>query len=449
MKNGKLLFLFVATLFSTVFLTSGFVNLTSFNSALNNNIPFHTTSEDWIKTYGTNGEDFGICTAIDSKGNVFMVGQWDNYTATLIKYSSAGNLIWAHNLTGFTVNAMAIFLADIAIDSNDNLVIAGSTREYSNGPQLNILVAKYNNDGILQWYQTWGDGSLKDHCSEVTLNSGGDIFIVGYTETFLPSSSVFILRYSSAGTLEWNRTWGLSGSHYGEGIAIDSMDNIFVSATTDFGSGPSAMGLICYNMSGHLQWNTTWGSYLSDENSGIAIDSEDNLYLFGRSAYPDNTIKFALIKFNNLGYPQWARLWGGSDLEQDRPKCILIDSNDKIYVAGTSPNFGTDLWDMYVARFNSVGTMEAYVSWSTGDLEGLYDLALGSSTNDLCLTGYSRGFSLDKNAEMILVKNPTFTLITDNQPTDSGIPGFNLLTILVAISAIVIFLMKKWAFKIN
>src|SRR2546427_6466138 len=127
----------------------------------------------WAKRGGGSYEDFIFGNAVDGAGNCYVSGAFDgqatfgNITLTnkvdpsgqngfIAKYDSAGNVLWAIQISG-TENNVAI---GIAVDSSGNVYATGdfagtadfgSTSLTSNAGGNDIFVAKYGSDGNLIW----------------------------------------------------------------------------------------------------------------------------------------------------------------------------------------------------------------------------------------------------------------------------------------------------------
>ena len=120
----------------------------------------------------------------------------------------------------------------VAIDSANNIIVVGYTA--SDGADgIDLLIAKYNSAGSLQWDRTLG-GVVSDIGNAVAIDSANNIIVVGYTKSVgAGGSDVLIAKYNSAGALQWDRTLGGTGSDTGRAVAIDSANNIIVTGRTD------------------------------------------------------------------------------------------------------------------------------------------------------------------------------------------------------------------------
>ncbi|GAG83365.1 unnamed protein product, partial [marine sediment metagenome] len=197
-----------------------------------------------------------------------------------------------------------------------------------------------------QWNLTWG-GSDFDEGYALTVDNSDDVYLAGNTYGFgAGNSDLVLVKYDSLGMQQWNRTWGGSNYDYGNGIAVDSSDNIYLTGQTNsFGAGSSDMVLVKYDSSGLQQWNRTWGGSLGDSGNAITVDSLDNIYIVGgTSSFGDIYGDIVIVKYDGSGVIQWYRTWGGA--LDDYGMGIAIDSLDNIYLGGYTYSV-----DMFLVKY--------------------------------------------------------------------------------------------------
>jgi len=188
----------------------------------------------WDKTLGGTGTDIANGVAIDSSDNIIVVGQSNSdgnfYDTVVAKYNSSGSLQWdrvygingAHNEIGF----------DVAVDSSDNIIIVGYTPAVGAGSN-DAFIAKYNSSGSLQWDRVLG-GTGSEIGYGVAIDSSDNIIIAGRTDSDgAGSNDCLIAKYNSSGVLQWDRTLGGTGQDMANDVAIDSSNNIIVVGRTD------------------------------------------------------------------------------------------------------------------------------------------------------------------------------------------------------------------------
>jgi len=234
----------------------------------------------------------------------------------------------------------------------------------------------------------------------------------------LPPDSQLIGRASASGgrlgpsIWEWAANAGSSNRDYGNGIDVDSSDDVYVTGgfigTANFGStnltssGGSDGFIAKLNSSGSWQWAVGAG----DSSPEIVVDSSDDVYVTGGfigTANFGNTVLTSsggydifIAKLNRSGSWQWAVRAGGSNLDVARG--IAIDSSGNLYVTGGflgSATFGsTNLTsrgtssDTFIAKLNSSGSWQWAVNerGTEGAGEGA-GIAVDSNGNVYVISG--------------------------------------------------------------
>ncbi|MFX1554243.1 MAG: SBBP repeat-containing protein [Promethearchaeota archaeon] len=376
-----------------------------------NNLPYLSTIDNvafgWNRTWDGSNADYGYGVALDSLNNIYIVGDiWNSgtgsYDMVLVKYDSFGVYQWNRTWGGADDDEGF----GVAIDSSDNIYLTGATNSYGTEGSLDILLVKYDNSGIYQWNRTWG-GNNTDVSFEISIDSSDNIYLVGYIWSFVTGSydivlvkydssgvylwnrtwggsnadcgygvaldssnniylagymwssvtgsyDIVLVKYDSYGVYQWNRTWGGNNFDEGLGIAIDSLNNIYITGGTEsFSMGGYDIVLVKWNSSGVLQWNYTWGGADYDEGFGVAIDSLDNIFLIGSTSKGEGDRDVVLVKYNNGGIPQWNHTWGG--INDEEGSGIAIDSLNNLYITGTTERFGSGNYDIFLLRYNKLG----------------------------------------------------------------------------------------------
>ena len=139
----------------------------------------------WSRQYGSNQIDFGNGVAADAAGNVYVAGRTNIYSgqtivdgdAFLIKYDSAGNLVWTRSIQP----SRDLGANDLVVQGNDVYVVGNVLK---NGGDWDSFITRYNTNGILQSYTEWGSstGSLPyDLAADVVIDPLGGVLVAGTT----------------------------------------------------------------------------------------------------------------------------------------------------------------------------------------------------------------------------------------------------------------------------
>ena len=263
----------------------------------------------WEKYYNLGGTTPSLTQniAVDSSGNVYVAGRYPSWGTRLIKYDSAGNLIWTT-----TVNEGGIFYtynSGVAI-SGDNLYLGmciqdSTNRTYSG--QSKFLTRKYNPaTGGVVWERAYRSPSLS--CmSDIAADPSGNAYASGSYFTSSGDHVARTIKYDLNGNIVWNVTYnptppvvsgGLAANYdVPQANAVDIHGNLY-----ELLSGQDGKDLIVM----HYREN---GSVIKTKKldfigADIAVDSSLNVYVtpllsvWTGSMYESRVVKYGFPDFN-------------------------------------------------------------------------------------------------------------------------------------------------------
>jgi hypothetical protein len=158
----------------------------------------------WARSIGDVGGDNGINAAIDSNGNVYVIGFFDSpYLAFgtdtiyndnpgstgapdvfIAKFDVVGNPLWLKGVGGTSYD----YASSITLNNSSNLFITGrfdspsiifgtdTLYDHGNG---DVFIAMYDSAGNSLWATNLG-GTEHDNGSSITSDKNGNVFISGY-----------------------------------------------------------------------------------------------------------------------------------------------------------------------------------------------------------------------------------------------------------------------------
>ena len=163
---------------------------------------------------------YGYGIASDSSGNFYITGRHSDSTsnyAILIKYDSAGNLIWQK---GISISGTSGFRGNnITTDINGNIYVIGDTLSTN---QSEIWIGKFDNNGNSIWHKSFG-GTNSDTGKAICCDSSGNIYITGYSDA---TTGSVIAQLDTNGNLIWQRLI----QSYGLDISVDDVNGCIYQA---------------------------------------------------------------------------------------------------------------------------------------------------------------------------------------------------------------------------
>jgi uncharacterized delta-60 repeat protein len=240
-----------------------------------------TGTIEWQKTYGGSQEDYAMSIEQTSDGGFIALGVTSSFGAGLedawiLKLRSDGSVEWQQTYGG-SDSDYAWFIQQT---SDGGYIIAGETYSFGDGTDDGWIL-KLSSSGNIEWQQIYG-GSDQDWFSTVQQTSDGGYAVCGSSYSFgAGSSDGWILKLASNGNIEWQQTYG--GTDYDYIFFIQQTEEggyIVAGYTYSFGAGDDDVWVLKLTSAGDIEWQRTYGGSSSDAARSIDKTS-DGGYIVG------------------------------------------------------------------------------------------------------------------------------------------------------------------------
>ncbi|HET6975947.1 MAG TPA: SBBP repeat-containing protein [Pyrinomonadaceae bacterium] len=314
----------------------------------------------------------------------------------------------------------------VAADAAGNAYITGQI-------DSNVYVLKLNPSGTALIYSALIGGAGNEEGSAIALDAGGNAYVTGSTSsTDFPTvnaiqpaigagDDAFVFKLTSNGALSYSTYLGGDGFDSGTGIVVNSTGNVYVTGTTGSTNFPVANALQPVEPgSGDVfvsKLNTTGNAFVystyvggsgNDSCVGIALDSEDRVYIAGNTDSTDfpttndarqPTAKGSDTFVTKLSSSGTALLYssyhGGSST--DFATRMTVHSDGSIYITGftfstdfplvnplqSTPNFTS----LFITKFDSSGKSIVYSTYLGGTGFDVPSGLTTDSSGNLYITG--------------------------------------------------------------
>jgi hypothetical protein len=153
-------------------------------------------------------------------------------------------------------------------------------------------------DPVLTW-NTFLGGADYDHAVGIAVDGSGNVYVAGFSyatwgtplQAHGGGCDGFVVKLDSNGARLWHTFLGGPNTVYVGGIDVDSAGNVYVTGYSDASWGTPVRAVVGgydgfavkLDSNGTRLWNTFLGGTDSDAGFGIAVDSNDNVYVTGYS----------------------------------------------------------------------------------------------------------------------------------------------------------------------
>ena len=331
----------------------------------------------WVRRMGGDGADSGAKLAVDSGGNVVVVGTYSgsaDFGSTILTTVSSAGFVAKLNPGGTVQWAKEAGSWGVGVDSAGNAYtlsrVAGD-----------FDIRKFSPSGAAVWSKSIAT-QAQFASGDLTVDASGNVFVVGSfrgTVDFDPgpktkyvssganvgvNEAAFVLKLNTQGKFDWVSPFvgqlvdGVKGFAFANSVAVDNSGNIIVGGTyansVDFnpGSGTTTLPTIGgafitkLNSSGSLVWARALESAGSTFVWGLTVDTAGAIYATGnffgavdfdpgagnQTRMTAGSSDVFVMKLTAAGSFSWVESLGGT--ESDYSHGIAVDTTGVVHLAG-------------------------------------------------------------------------------------------------------------------
>jgi hypothetical protein len=211
----------------------------------------------------------------------------------LIKTDASGDSLWSRFFGGSAYD-MAYTVEQT---SDDGYIAVGYTLSSGAGNE-DVYLVRTDALGSLEWEKTYG-GTGSDYGRCVRQTSDGGYIITGYTTSFGTGGfDVYLIRTDALGDTLWTRTYGGGNDDISYSLQVTADEGYIISAkTTSFGAGANDAYLIRTDAGGDTLWTRTYGGTGTDKGYYVQLTLDGDYIMTGETtSYGGGDYDVLLIK---------------------------------------------------------------------------------------------------------------------------------------------------------
>jgi hypothetical protein len=383
-------------------------------------VPAAHPAQLWVQNFSPGS---AAAIAADASGNVFVTGPSPSPTDSALltlKYSPAGVLLWTNRFDDSAFGNNNPPLRGLAVAPDSNVVVAAACTS-SNG-FYDYVTIKYSNAGVPLWTNRYnGPGNSDDTLTGMAVDSKGNVFVTGSSAA--SSAPPFnnpvnldyaTIAYSSAGVPLWTNRYNGSGNNndFARAIAVDTNGNAFVTGSVSNVDGTYDYVTIEYSLSGTALWTNHYNAGSnSPAPNAIATDNNSNVFVTGTKA-STTYFDYVTLKYSGDGVPLWTNFYAGPGNDVDEPEGIAVDSQENVFVTGYSR--GVNYPEFATLKYSNAGIPLWTNRWSgTTSGESIATALALDGAGNVLVTGFFSGSSTSYDIATVAYSNNGVPLSTN------------------------------------
>ncbi len=368
----------------------------------------------------TNSTDFPILNGFQSTHGTGSVA----FNAFVVKIDSSGQRAWASYFGG-SVREVG---RSVAIDSLGNVLVVGNTNssdmpiafasQTSLRGNMDAFLAKFTNSGTRLWSTFFG-GSQEDEVGSCAIDSAGNIYLIGRTiSTNLQFGSVsqpnyggngdaYIAKFTGNGNRIWTTYLGGNDNDQAMSCGTDKIGNLYVAGVTSSANFPVSAGAIQttiggagydafaakFNTNGQRLWSTYYGGSGYEIGNTCAVTPSGDFCLVGytdsrnlavqkawQPIYAGGTLDAFIVRFDPNGNRKWATFYGGTD--RDFGFGCAIDKSENLTIIGFTVSTDLPIDSSFQPGGNAGGSLDGYLAKFDPDGNQFWGSYYGGSEED-------------------------------------------------------------------
>jgi hypothetical protein len=321
-------------------------------------------------------------------------------------------------------------------------ILAGYKANSPNGNDY--WIAKLNINADIEWEKIYG-GSNTDEAKSIQQTIDGGYIVTGSTTSNDGDvtnnngyTDAWILKLSTNGNIEWQKTYGGSIHDYLVNIKQTTDGGYIAVGQTRSNNGDIANNqgdfdawVIKIDVNGNLEWSKTFGGSYYEEMNDVQQTTNGEYLIVGetKSSNGDITNNYGntdwwIIKLQANGNLQWQKTYGGSN--NDYAKCIQKTNDGHYIVAGSTNSNDWDVTiihgslDAWVIKIDDLGNILQQTTVGTNGSEGVNSI-LQTHDNNFLVVGTSQNANSNIRNIFIAALNTNCILLWQRQiPQEDG-----------------------------
>lgn len=275
-----------------------------------------------------------------------------------------------------------------------------------------MAVSSFAQAPPLAWQKCLG-GSENEQLNTIQATADGGYIAVGYTNSIDGDltgnhglNDAWVVKFSSTGTLEWQKTYGGTDNDYGTSIKITADGGYIIAGFTESNDGDVAGShgggdgwVVKLSNIGDIQWQKCLGGTCQESFNEIQLTADGGYIMTGSTCSNDGNVTGFhgiqdawVVKLSAVGTLDWEHCYGGTN--GDTAYSIQQTPDGGYIMGGVGSSTNEDVtgnhgnWDAWVVKLTSQGSVVWHQCLGGSDSDWVAQIQ-NTSDGGFILLGYT------------------------------------------------------------
>jgi hypothetical protein len=297
----------------------------------------------WVRQFSEAGSEYPRVIFANSDRSIVFAGHTEidnnNGYSWILKLSQDGEKLGINSYKiGWDTPNSKDEILDVYNDDEGFFIFAGNTEaypEYATSATKQMMLYKVSYEGDIVWAKVIGSVLSSSFIDVYGTPDGGCIAAGYFYSTISGSKDVILVKLDPDGEIEWQRSYGGTGSDEPCDVyPTDDGGYIFAAKTYSFYPFNGDFWLVKVNELGDVEWEKTYGRNSEDTIYSFDITDDGGYIMAGESFIGDlGNSDIWILKLSSSGDILWQKAY--TQGEKSRADCIIALPEGGYVVAGS------------------------------------------------------------------------------------------------------------------
>jgi len=316
--------------------------------------PFMMAQITFERPFGGAENDIGYCVQQTSDSGYIICGTSMSFNPYflnnfyIVKTNKLGFVDWEST---FGQADFGHLLKSIRQTPDGGYIACGQINGPGDGNDFYLV--KFTEGGDTSWTKQFNKGG-NDLAEWIEITKDQGYIICGMANNEVTHADIYLVKTDASGQMTWDKTIDMGKKEHGLCIRQTKDEGYIISGyQEDLITNKDDIILVKTNGTGDTSWTKTFGSAFDDMGFGVCQTEDEGYVIAGYTFINDFNSQVYLIKTNSNGTQEWAKSYGGNNL--DVGYSLYQTDDNGFIICGSECSFGYGYDDVYLIKTNSGG----------------------------------------------------------------------------------------------